>query len=437
MQTLVTYDVVGIGLGPFGLGLAALTQPLVDSGEITAAFYDQRDGFCWHPGMMFDEATIQVPFLADLVTLADPTSPYSFLNYLKLSGRMHRFYIREDFYPLRREYSDYCAWVDDKLSTTHWNTQVTAVKPAPQALVDDSDARWVVEFHDGTAVAARHLVSAVGTTPFVPKDLASGLGQPHVVHSEDFLEHRDELLELDSVTIVGSGQSAAEIFQDLLPIAVEQEKQLNWVTRSPRFFPMEYTKLTLEMTSPEYAQYFASLPDGQRDQLNRENRGLYKGISEDLINDIYDTLYRLSISNDVEAHTLLKAGVSVSYVESRGGTHTVRLHHNETGTESTLDTQGLVLATGYRAPQIPAYLVDARDLINLDSQGRYDVAGDFSVDDAHSMFVLNAEEHVFSLNAPDLGMGPWRNSIIVKQITGREVYPIERAFAFQHFGGLK
>ena len=32
-------------------------------------------------------------------------------------------------------------------------------------------------------------------------------------------------------------------------------------------------------------------------------------------------------------------------------------------------------------------------------------------------------------------MGPWRNSIILKAITGREYYPIERSVAFQTFGG--
>ena len=38
--------------------------------------------------------------MSDLVTLADPTSPYSFLNYLKEKGRLYSFYIRENFYPL-------------------------------------------------------------------------------------------------------------------------------------------------------------------------------------------------------------------------------------------------------------------------------------------------------------------------------------------------
>ncbi|MBN9114289.1 MAG: SidA/IucD/PvdA family monooxygenase [Pandoraea sp.] len=55
--------------------------------------------------------------------------------------------------------------------------------------------------------------------------------------------------------------------------------QLNWVTRSGRFFPLEYTKLTLEMTSPEYVDYFHSLPSEQRDSLIRNQKNLYKGIN--------------------------------------------------------------------------------------------------------------------------------------------------------------
>ena len=71
----------------------------------------RADEFRWHPGMMLEGATIQVPFLADLVTMADPTSPYSFLTYLKATGRLYPFYIRESFYPLRAEYDAYCRWV--------------------------------------------------------------------------------------------------------------------------------------------------------------------------------------------------------------------------------------------------------------------------------------------------------------------------------------
>ena len=68
------HDLVGVGIGPFNLGLAALAAPL----DLDAVFLDRADEFRWHPGMMLEGATIQVPFLADLVTMADPTSSQTF-----------------------------------------------------------------------------------------------------------------------------------------------------------------------------------------------------------------------------------------------------------------------------------------------------------------------------------------------------------------------
>ena len=106
------HDFAAIGVGPFNLGLAALSEP-VDG--LDGVFLERRDSFDWHPGMMLEPAHLQVPFMADLVTLADPTSPYSFLNFLKQTGRLYRFYIRENFYPLRAEYNQYCQWVAGQL----------------------------------------------------------------------------------------------------------------------------------------------------------------------------------------------------------------------------------------------------------------------------------------------------------------------------------
>jgi lysine N6-hydroxylase len=72
-----THDFVAIGLGPYNLGLACLTEPI---DGLDGVFLESKSDFDWHPGMLLDFATLQTPFMADLVTLADPTSPYSFLN---------------------------------------------------------------------------------------------------------------------------------------------------------------------------------------------------------------------------------------------------------------------------------------------------------------------------------------------------------------------
>lgn len=89
------YDFIAIGLGPFNLSLACLSEPLED---VKSLFLEQRSEFDWHPGMMLEGVTLQTPFMSDLVTMADPTSQYSFLNYAKLNNRLYPFYIRESFF---------------------------------------------------------------------------------------------------------------------------------------------------------------------------------------------------------------------------------------------------------------------------------------------------------------------------------------------------
>lgn len=442
-------DVVGVGIGPFNLGLAALSAPLDD---VDAVFLDAAPEFRWHPGMMIEGATIQVPFLADLVTMADPTSPYSFLAFLKATGRLYPFYIRESFYPLRAEYDAYCRWVAARLTSLRWSRRVVAVEH--DAVADAFVVRAEVLDADGAVTGTeehrgRHLVLGVGTAPVLPPalraladEVARGehQGAGPLVHSAQYLPHRDALAASGSVTVVGSGQSAAEVYRDLLDGvhggAHGPGYRLDWVTRSPRFFPMEYTKLTLEMTSPEYTDHFHALPLELRQLLGREQRGLYKGISGDLVDEIYDTLYRLSLDHPVPTTLLTDTEVVAARYEpgaGAAGEYVLRLRHAQLGVEVERRTRALVAATGYAAA-VPAFLAPVRHLLRFDELGRFDVARDYTVDDARRVHVLNGEEHTHGITAPDLGFAAWRNAVVLRTVTGREVYPVEERIAFQTFG---
>ncbi|MFJ1510347.1 lysine N(6)-hydroxylase/L-ornithine N(5)-oxygenase family protein [Cellulosimicrobium funkei] len=457
-------DVVGVGIGPFNLGLAALSAPLDD---VDAVFLDAAPEFRWHPGMMIEGATIQVPFLADLVTMADPTSPYSFLAFLKATGRLYPFYIRESFYPLRAEYDAYCRWVAARLGSLRWSRRVVAVEHDPAA--DAFVVRAETLASDGSVTGTeeyrgRHLVLGVGTSPVLPPalraladEVARGEhpGAGPLVHSAQYLPHRDALAAAGSVTVVGSGQSAAEVYRDLLDgvhgDARRPGYRLDWVTRSPRFFPMEYTKLTLEMTSPEYTDHFHALPLELRQLLGREQRGLYKGISGDLVDEIYDALYRLSLDRPVPTTLLTDTEVVAARYEpttggrddesvpgqpgaaAPAGEYVLRLRHAQLGREAERRTRALVVATGYAA-SVPAFLDPVRHLLRFDELGRFDVARDYTVDDARRVHVLNGEEHTHGITAPDLGFAAWRNAVVLRTVTGREVYPVEERIAFQTFG---
>ena len=83
------FDLIGVGIGPFNLSLAALLDSKSSSSIL---FLDKQPEFAWHSGMLLHQTTLQVPFLADLVSMVDPTSKYSFLNYLKEHDRLHKFY---------------------------------------------------------------------------------------------------------------------------------------------------------------------------------------------------------------------------------------------------------------------------------------------------------------------------------------------------------
>ena len=234
------HDVVAIGAGPFNLGLACAGRP-GRRPRRRGVPRGARRGSSWHPGMLLDEATLQVPFLADLVTMADPTSRWSFLSYLKQAGHLYPFYVREIVLPAAPRVRRLPAAGPPPDSRVRLGQPVTAVAHDGRALrgARRAPVRRVPR-HAGSCSA-----SAPG--PACRAGLADLDGADEVVHTADYLGHKHDLQQRRSVTIVGSGQSAAEIYHDLLSESPDHAYALTWLTRSPRFFSMEYTKLTLEL----------------------------------------------------------------------------------------------------------------------------------------------------------------------------------------------
>lgn len=419
------YDFIGIGIGPFNLGLACLSEPVEG---LNGIFLDQNPGFNWHTGMMLESAHLQTPFMADLVTLADPTSRYSLLNYMKEKGKIYSFYIREDFFLIRKEYNQYCQWACSLLSNLRWNTHVNYVS------FDEKNSVYCVRGIDTQSGQkhewqSRHLILGTGPTVWVP-DCA----QPYrkrLSHSSNYLANKKELQQKRSITVLGSGQSAAEIYYDLLCEIDKFGYQLNWITRAPRFYPLEYTKLTLEMTSPEWVDYFHNLPAAKRDELNARHKCLFKGINSSLINDIYDLLYVKRLDGELNVNLYTHSALTgMRWLPE--GEFELSLFQQEEECAFVHRTEGLIMATGYHY-HVPEFLEGLSQRLRWDEQGRYDVQRNYSIDFQNRVFVQNAELHTHGFVTPDLGMACYRNSVILRELTGREVYPVEKQIAFQTF----
>jgi lysine N6-hydroxylase len=428
------YDAIGIGIGPFNLGFAALTDEL---DEVDVLLFDRKEEFDWHPGMLIDGTTLQVPFFADLVSMADVKNKFSFLNYLQIHNRMYHFYFLEKFHIPRKEYNHYCQWVSKKLDSCRFGYEVMDVSLHQSR---EGVSVYLVQVQHVKTLEietflTKHLVMGIGSIPSVPKPFKSKLSET-VFHSSDYMEKKERAVQGKSIAVVGSGQSAAEIFLDL---AKEQEKhhyELSWYTRSNGFFPMEYSKLGLEYFSPDYTDFFYRLSQEKKDGLLKDQALLYKGISAETISEIYDVLYEQSIGNQQPAH--LQAMSEINHLEMNGEVCNVQGSHTVTKESFDFESEVIILGTGY-TQNMPSFLPES--LLNKDQKNRLDITEDYRLSTKHNgeneIFVQNAELHTHGVGAPDLGLGAHRNAVIINQIAKKEVYPVQSKNVFQSFGMVK
>ncbi|GGO03107.1 lysine N(6)-hydroxylase/L-ornithine N(5)-oxygenase family protein [Haloarcula pellucida] len=423
------HDVVGVGVGPFNLGLAAMLDGVEEA--VDAAFLERDAEFHWHEGMLLEGTTLEVPFLADLVSLADPTNPHSYLNYLRETGRIYEFYFYETFQIPRREYDDYLRWVADRLDSCRFSREVTDVR------WDDRDECYVVtarhpETDERFEYRGEHLALGVGSRPQVPEQL-QGHPEEDVFHTATYRFNRDRVLDADSVTVVGSGQSAAEVFRDLLERQSAHDYRLDWLTRSDGFFPMEYSKLGLQHFTPEYERYVYDLPQETKDDLVPNQDLLYKGVDPGTSAEIYDLLYRRSIG-DRDPDVGLFAMTEVRDIASTGDAYALDCHQWQAETSFVHESEVVVLGTGYERP-MPGFLEPLEDAISWDEQGRFEVTEDhrLEIDVPGDVFLQNADLHTHGVGVPDLGLGCHRNARFVNRLLGREAYPEDADTVYQDF----
>ncbi|MFD3485451.1 lysine N(6)-hydroxylase/L-ornithine N(5)-oxygenase family protein [Streptomyces sp. NPDC058665] len=435
------YDLVGVGIGPFNLSLAALAD---GAPELRTLFLDAKPAFSWHPGLLMEGTTLQVPFLADLVTMVDPTSPWSYLNYLRQHDRMFPFFFSERFHIPRREYDAYCRWVAESLGSCQFDAHV-------EELGWDEEREAFVVTHrasDGTLtrVLARQVVLGVGTHPVVPEPLRPLIAQSahagRVLHSADYRTHRARLAARDDVTVIGAGQSGAEVALDLLR---HQDGDgaggpyVRWLARTSAFAPMEYSKIGLEHFTPDYIRYFRALPEARREQLVSEQWQLYKGVSEQTLGELHDELYERTIGG-AEPRAALHPGVAVVAAEVSGDEYVLTCRHTQQDALFEIRTSAIVSATGYTASR-PAFLGGRGGLgalVDWDDKGRYRIDADYRVAlDPRvpgRLYVQNAELHTHGVGAPDLTLGAWRAATILNAVADRRVLRLPPRSAWTTFG---
>ena len=215
------YDLVCIGFGPASLAIAiALYDREV---EARVLYIERQRNFVWHAGMLLPNARMQISFLKDLATLRDPRSQFTFINYLKSKNRLVAFTNLSTFLPLREEYNDYMSWCASHFEpAVRYGQETISVSPVEN--FKGPVQSWQVlsrnvDTNETSTVTARSVVIAIGGKPRIPPAFSSGGLGGRIVHSSLYSSAVPRILrdtrKAYHVAVIGGGQSAAEIFNDL------------------------------------------------------------------------------------------------------------------------------------------------------------------------------------------------------------------------------
>lgn len=412
------YDFVAIGCGPYNLGLMALSE----STELQGVCFEQRDAFLWHEGMLLEAATMQTHYLYDLVTLADPTNRHSYLNYLKQIGRLQTFIVQEAQTIPRTEFNRYLASVAANIEAIRFSSRVVDVVSV------DGGFHVTVEASESIkTVHTRHIVIGTGAEPFVPRSFED------VVHTSSYRMERENLVASERIVVIGSGQSAAEVYLDLLKRTDKERQQIDWVTRSDVFESLESGKLGEEIFSLSYIEYFNRLPYAERMKLGESFERFRNGVNPETLRDVYGTLYHRTADGTAQTTTLLTE-VEIEKVTRTGGGYRVEGRQRHSGAPFLKEYDAVIAATGYR-PNIPKW-VERFDVTWEDERKwcvdtRYEIEIGDELDG--KIFTHTNLEHSHGPAATNLGMAVYRNAVILNEMAGETLYKIVEQKPFTTF----
>ena len=364
-------ELLAIGAGPSNLGLAVALEELAPELAENALLIDRNQTIEWQPGMLMPWATSQVSFLKDLVTQRDPRSRFSFLNHLYETGRLDEFVNMSTFTPYRVEFAEYLRWVAESLTRVRIELGRECVAVRPRRDEAGAVTGWVTTLADGTAITSRYLVYGGSREPNIPPVLAD-VSPNRIVHST---EYRQRVAALSGelpyrVAVVGSSQSAAEMFRALrddLP-----DSDVAWLMRSIGLSSDQSSKFTNELYYPSFVDEFYDAPAAAREQILREMyRTNYSVVTPPMLEHLYADLYldRFNERNDRRLVTM----VDITSAREAGDEVVLELTDRRTGAVTELRRDLVFLGTGFdtRMPQLVRELARGLRLDRIEVSRQY------------------------------------------------------------------
>ncbi|GGS42892.1 MULTISPECIES: SidA/IucD/PvdA family monooxygenase [Actinokineospora] len=355
-------ELLAVGAGPSNLALAVALEEMAPDIAQDTLIIERDEEVSWQRGMLLPEALSQVSFLKDLVTLRNPRSRFSFLNYLHATGRLDEFINMGSFVPYRVELAGYLKWTAESLSMVDIRTKSECARIAP-VWTREEITGWEAHLTDGRTVRSRYLVIGAGRDARIPDQFAA-IARERVIHSTEYLP-RVATLRKDlpyRVLVVGAGQSAAELFS-----AVQQdlpECRPTMVMRSIGLNCYETSKFNNELFFGSFIDtFYASRPEARRQMLAEMRHTNYAGLAPGMMESLYRQLYLDRLSGRSRLRVVPMHDITAAREE--GDEVVVELTDWRTGAVQEVRTDLVLLGTGF-SPEMPRMVRHVADAIGLD-----------------------------------------------------------------------
>jgi L-ornithine N5-oxygenase len=426
----VIYDVLGIGFGPANLALAvALEEEAEAAGgrDLRRLFLERKPKPVWHPGMLIEDSLIQISVLKDLVTIRNPQSRFTFLNYLKIKGRLFEFLNLRDLFPTRIEFNDYLCWAAGELSgRVRYGREVVSVEPVSEDGREVDLVRVVtrnVATGESEEYLARNLVVATGGEPCLPEGIRLVPGG-RAFHSNDSMLrlHRD-FPDKDApyrFLVVGSGQSAAELFLHL--ITKYRNADVTATIRRYAYKPVDDSHFTNEIFFPQMVDFIYGLPEEKRRLIHEDCKDVnYAVVDTPLIRQIYRCLYQEKVLGRDRAR--IRPYLHLEEVAETEDVVMARFRDLLRNLDVFFEIDGMILCTGYRWHKQHPLLKDLNPYIQTNGSSGYKIERDYrlavSPSFAPGIFLQGFAEETHGASEPVLSLLAIRAGDILKSLLAR------------------
>ncbi|CCG84184.1 protein of unknown function [Taphrina deformans PYCC 5710] len=340
------HDFLSVGFGPAGLAIAVAAY---EKKLLSFVALEKQEDFKWHPGMLIPGAHMQISFIKDLATLRDPKSEFTFLNYLFEHGRLLKFLNLDTFLPAREEYQDYMYWAAKKVDSSgsvKYNTSVKTIEPT-----DDRRVLKVVATGPAgeSTFFTKNVILCTGGQPSIPESFPK---HNHLHHSSEFLEVLPKIgkeSELKhGICVIGSGQSAAEIWTHLTK--VYPNTKINLKFRSSALKPSDDSPFVNEIFDPagRIDEWYEMKPDARQALITESRATNYSVVRLTLLEEMYHHLYTQELPGHEKPHTLSPNTSIESWDADSSDSITIETRNVLTDKKSMATFDYIFCATGYQ-----------------------------------------------------------------------------------------